>query len=968
MTTSLQKETFTDKNSNLNHYVIKTYEEIPLHSSSLRFFYANLRSIRTSHKLDEIKCIIKAIQKTTHFLIFTETWITSESDAKLYDIPNYNHIYNYRKTGKGGGVSIYVHQSIKHELTEEYFENGNHYLWIYVQKLSLNIGAIYRPGETNINNFLKIYSSQLERRKRTLVFGDFNIDLLSKYNYTTTYVNEIKESGYKILNKIHRLYSTRETSTTNTILDHVCTNVNNHSFCLSIIDSSLSDHKQMYVEMSSLPPIVNKKIQYEALDYQNLYNMTKAAKYNHEENEYLYFERFILDIINKNKIKKTKYLNPPQKDWINKTIIESINYRNYLWQECKMYPNNEELQKKFTQETDKVNRQINIQKKNYYYTLFYNNYRRPKKMWETINNLAKNKIKDNCAPPKLIINTGQITEGNAICQHFNDFFIRVGQDLAHKIPNKYHTNTGNTLMYDSEHTHDIILNKFTPCTTSEVSKIIDNLNSNTSTGLDGISTKTIKCLKPIIIDRLTNCINLCLAQGIFPDTLKVAKVTPIHKSGVKTDPNNYRPVSVLPVLSKIFERIIYTRLSTYLNNKQVLIEQQYGFRPKSSTVTAVIDLVTKIKTHIDEKKIVLGIFIDIKKAFDTVSHHKLLQKLHNIGVRDTSLDMLSSYLKNRRQVVKINNFTSTSQIVTCGIPQGSIIGPLLFLIYINNINSIGLTGYLTLYADDTCLFYFGTSINDMLFNAQKDLDMLSEWLKYNLLTINTSKTSFMIFKAKNKPIGDLTPLTMNNDVIQRSHKEKYLGLWIDDKLTWKPHIEHIRAKLISLSGALHRIANCIPPKIRHLIYNSLVKSHLEHLIQIWGTATPTNINPLQRTQNKIIKTLFHYHHLTPTITLYKKTKLLNLKQLYEYFTCILVRKIITNSIQSNIKLYIKKNTHNLRNKNIIKLTKIRTNYGKKTILYEGAQLYNKLPNEIKECKNINIYKTKLKNYLCKKLP
>lgn len=441
-------------------------------------------------------------------------------------------------------------------------------------------------------------------------------------------------------------------------------------------------------------------------------------------------------------------------------------------------------------------------------------------------------------------------------------------------------------------------------------------------------------------------------------------MSPIYKAGVKTDPSNYRPISVLPVASKIFEKVIYNRLNQYLCEKKFLIDQQYGFRHRSNTLSATMDLVTNIKTNIDQKNVCLGIFVDLKKAFDTVSHFKLLEKLNNLGITGSAYNLLKSYLTQRTQIVKICNHESTSQIITCGVPQGSILGPQLFLIYVNNINQIGLTGYLTLYADDTCLFYFGKTINDLINEAQTDLNTLNEWFLHNLLTINTSKTSYMIFHAKNKKIPPYTPLKVNNYIINQSNKEKYLGLMLDDKLTWGPHISHVRSKLTSLCGALRRVGNCIPPKIKYAIYNSLIKPHLEYLIEVWGSAAKTNIRDLQITQNKLVKQLFNYDFLTPTKLLYSKTKLFNLSQLYNYAVCLLVKKILDNSIQTNISLTKKTYTHNLRNQNKLILRPPRTeNYGKKNILYHGVQLYNKLPNEIKDSKTIAIYKRKLKEYI-----
>jgi hypothetical protein len=388
-------------------------------------------------------------------------------------------------------------------------------------------------------------------------------------------------------------------------------------------------------------------------------------------------------------------------------------------------------------------------------------------------------------------------------------------------------------------------------------------------------------VKHLITTQLTRTFNKLLDDGSFPDSLKVAKVTPIHKSGTKTDPNNYRPISILPVLSKVLEKVLFTRLLNYLNSINFFFKQQYGFRPKSNTLTATIDLTTKIKHNIDKRNIVLGIFVDLKKAFDTVSHKLLLQKLEVIGVRDKALTMFESYLKNRLQIVKINNSPQSHPLpISCGVPQGSILGLLLFLVYINNMHELDLNGHITLYADDTCLFYFGLSILDLISQAQHDLDILHDWLQYNLLTINISKTCYILFKAKNKVIPDFSPLTINSIPLQQKSHEKYLGLHMDTNLTWKVHTKHIMTRLISLFASLRYNVKCIPRKLRYTIYNALVKPHLLYLIEIWGNAAKTILKELQVLQNKIMKVLFNYNFQTSTTKTYNETKLMNIKQLY----------------------------------------------------------------------------------------
>ncbi|KAL0809450.1 hypothetical protein ABMA28_011627 [Loxostege sticticalis] len=427
-----------------------------------------------------------------------------------------------------------------------------------------------------MDNFLNIYSSQLEKRKRSLVFGDFNIDLLKKDKYITDYVVEVKESGYEILNKINPDYCTRETSKTKTIIDHISTNINNHTFSLSIIESSLSDHKHLYLEVGKEAPRRNSKINYTAIDYDTLYNNVLKT-IDKIENDYSSLENCIILNINNSKIRKRKTLNPPQKDWINKKIIDAINTRNYLWKEMKRNKNDEELKKLFRKERDKVQVMIKTCKENYYQKLFQDTQKQPKKMWEVINTLAANKIKNSPAPPKLVSDSKLVTDGTKVCDLFNLFFSSVGADLSNKIPQKYHSDTGNILMYEHNHSHDILLKELKPCTVEEVIKIIDNLDINASTGLDGISTKAIKCIKNLIVEKLVHSVNKCFRLGVFPDSLKAAKVSPIYKSGSKTDPSNYRPISVLPVLSKIFERLLSLNLNlVYMGDAPVKIVVWYS--------------------------------------------------------------------------------------------------------------------------------------------------------------------------------------------------------------------------------------------------------------------------------------------------------------------------------------------------------------------------------------------------------
>ncbi|CAH2207953.1 jg27941, partial [Pararge aegeria aegeria] len=580
-------------------------------------------------KFDELKCILHSFHTQIQFIVITETWIKSKDEAKRLLLPGYTHYYNYRENTKGGGVSIFAHDNLKHNITEELCIAGMHYLWIHVSDYCLDIGVIYNPDRTNIKSFLETYSSQLQKRKRVIVFGDYNLDLLRSDRMTMDYKEMLKENGFSLLNKVEAKYCTRETSTTKTLLDHASTNLKSHVFHMAVIESSISDHKQLYLEVEKYKPVTKKKIEYEALDYKMLFKRVEKEMEGNITN-FSDLETILTNSIKTSKIKKTKILNPPRNDWINKNILIDIDKRNALWHQHKMSPKDDQIKHDFLKQRNAVTEKIQKVKREYYIKAFKECTKKPMKMWNLLNSLSNNKIKEICSPTKLNIVNDTITNPQRICESFNNYFSTVGSTLANSIPIKYHQNETYTL--PNQRCSDAGLSQMSPVTLTEVSKLIDDLNTNTALGIDGVSSKAIKCIKNVLAEKLTICINHCFDQGLFPDTLKVAKVSPIFKSGSKSDPGNYRPISVLPVLSKIFEKAIYSRLIQYLNSINFLYEKQYGFRSKSSTISAAIDLVTNMKLQIDKKQIVVGIFIDLKKAFDTVSHNLLLNKLNSIGI------------------------------------------------------------------------------------------------------------------------------------------------------------------------------------------------------------------------------------------------------------------------------------------------------------------------------------------------
>ncbi|KAI5644799.1 endonuclease-reverse transcriptase domain-containing protein [Phthorimaea operculella] len=333
--------------------------------------------------------------------------MTSDEHADKFNLPNYTHHFNIRNDKVGGGVSIYVHNNIKHSLSESVYSGGNNYLWVQLEKYALSVGVVYNPGDTDFEDFENTLEEQLHRRKRALVFGDFNINLLEKSSKKQKYINLLNAAGHKILNKIAKKYYTRGTATKKSILDHVCTNLRNENYNLALINSSLSDHRQIHLTLKKYKPPPREKVTYKALNYEKLYQVAEDIDNNIQDFQSL--ESTLKNYIDQSTERKVKILNLPQKDWINKDIINAINQRNELWAELQEDPKNDLLRNNFERKREFTANLIKSTKDTYYYKEYTNCSKDPRKLWNLTNYLSNNKPKSSCAPPKLVMDERHFT-------------------------------------------------------------------------------------------------------------------------------------------------------------------------------------------------------------------------------------------------------------------------------------------------------------------------------------------------------------------------------------------------------------------------------------------------------------------------------------------------------------------------------------------------------------------------------
>jgi len=378
-----------------------------------------------------------------------------------------------------------------------------------------------------------------------------------------------------------------------------------------------------------------------------------------------------------------------------------------------------------------------------------------KATWKLINQLLNkdSTITAQTVIPPIKTHNNHTPDANETADLFKSFFTSVGEELASKIPS---VNLSFRDYLPAPNPSSFML---FPTTSNETLNIILNLNSPSSQGNDQLSSVLLKSIAHVIANPLSIIINHSFINASFPDSLKIAKVIPIYKSGSKSDISNYRPISLLNTCSKIYEKLIYVRLIKFINNSNLLYTNQFGFRSGYSTEHALLTLIDTITSAINKNNYVCSILIDVKKAFDAISHDIWLSKLENYGFRGHTLAYFSSYLKNRKQYVSINSIDSSHASITYGVPQGSIIGPVLFLLYINDLqNSLHNTSPI-LFADDNTLTYYHKTISELFRIINKDLSSFQNWLITNKLTINSAKTQFLFFH-KNIPTSNLRLLIL----------------------------------------------------------------------------------------------------------------------------------------------------------------------------------------------------------------
>lgn len=961
----------------MNHTVCSEFEGLDCNFfkttrlNNIIYIHQNIRSLRKNFNLflgylESFECDIDVI-------VLTETWIFDE-EKDYFHIPTYSAFFNCNLVNRSGGIVVYVNNRIKASLVDCVMNTAD----VLLLNISFNnnlvsLFGVYRKHEYSVNNFLAELEPVFNNFKtNSIVIGDLNIDINRTNTETEAYLSLMYNYSFTSLIDKH----TRITKDSCTNIDHIFVRHKHlNNFKAAIFHLNITDHSLTALSMSTEKSnvklhecFVTKKVNYEGVrnelfitDWSNIFNTDDV------DNAIDSFYYILNCCMQKNtkeftlskKMQKAKEKSP----WINTLILKKIKKRDNLLKTLKNRPFDTQFLNYFNRYKLNLCSEIDRAKHKYYNNLFHKHEGNPSEQWRIINSLTEQT--DRVQITKIRLEDGRVEQSpQVIANMFNDYFVSVPQQLI----------TGpsgprpDTLQHCYHQTRSIFL---TPVTHLEISSIIKSLKNKKSTGIDNISTQLIKCVEPAISNVLAFIINLSFQKGKFPSKLKEATIVPIFKKGDRELLQNHRPIALLCILSKIFEKCMKTRLLSFLNNINYFSPNQFGFTEGKSTETAISVFIENILHSINNGHKASGIFIDFSKAFDLVDHRILLDKMEASGVRGTALDWFESFLINRSQRVIIANSISNSSTITQGVPQGSVLSATLFLIFINDLLHIPFRGKTTAFADDIAIQYTDVNWNNIFEDMKMDIQKLKAWCDNNNMVINADKTKFINFNLKkysfNKALKFHINISCENSsdcncpIIEQVNQIKYLGVIIDETLSWKPQTEQLHLHLRKNVRKFYFLRNLLPNTLMHTLYFALIHSRLIYGIEFWGGASNNVLQPLEIMQKHFVRIITFKCKHEPSLPLFRQLKVLPLKYLFIFKVLKLFYMRSGDGYAMQFAYITRAATEGL-----FMRPRVHKTFFGKSFVYLGPKIFNTLPNQIKATRNKYRFLKELKKWLLEK--
>lgn len=890
-------------------------------------------------------------------LILGEVWINSE-EVPFFNIPNYEKIFNCRDENQGGGTAIYVRKNIKFKVLETSSTFNKIILELTMVNKKFKIMTMYRPPRANFDDFLCELERDCDKYKNMIIVGDMNINLLQDTPTCTNYKTMLDSYYYRILNTVCENSPTRSTATSCSIIDHVISDVPSRHFSktISLLETCISDHKALVFDFKVS---ISKKSEMTTKEFKRMnnskYTQLVRTFINSIENPSI---DDLIEILKQAKDSSTTFIKKRVRSeahkWMTLEIVNLMEKRDRVYKQMKRNPNNVNLKQNLEVLSSKIQIKIteakssNLQEK-------LNDANDLRKLWAVINEEIGIKTSKSKHPIDDIFdgNGNKISEKSRIADTLNEYFLKYAKTLR--------ANVNVQRLKNPKNNRTIFLR---PTTSDEVYNEILKLKLDCSPGADNITSHDLKEVADIIAPILVQIFNEHLALGTFPNCLKITEIVPIYKDGDRDQCNSYRPISLLPTIGKVFEKLINKRLLDFLESDEAtkIDPNQFGFQQKSSTDAALSKVLCSLNKYLDDGEYVAILFVDLRKAFDLVDHATLLEVLDELGVRGIALNLFKSYLENRTVNTKIGNTRSSQLTLEDGVPQGSVLGPTLYLLYINSLRYLGTQGERTIYADDTCYVYHAKNKDHLEDQIKQDMGQYFNWLHGQKLVINIKKTNYIVFKPKRKAEIQLNLGEPLKDIERVTHT-KYLGVYLDEHLSWTTHVDNLRKKIYPLIGAIRRCP-LFPQHIRQQIYNAHIISRIRSSLTIWSLCNKENLDKIQKLMNRALKALYNLDWYTTLDDLLEITDSFSLEELIKIERCKFIFRVQHDNIKNNITLIRHEERHRYptsSRRNFV-TNASKTNNMKKGILNLSITEFNKLPLSIKNSSNFIIFSQEIKKH------
>lgn len=925
--------------------------------------------------------------KKPDIVCLTETHITHLVPDNEIDIVNYKHYRTDTDNKRTGGIITYIKKDIncKVVFNENRSKDG---IWIHMLEIGnekITICNLYRSPNSSkskfCNNLIR-FIDNLQDINKLIITGDFNIDVSRDNYYSRKLVNELMYIG--LIQKVHHF--TRSTFKSNTIIDLVFSNFNVRTTVLDI--PKITDHNIIEIRLIRQNINHDRQEKFYTRDFRNFDKVVfqsilnkKLIKLDFKEScddkcDINYYNLIVNKTIGEVEnclnevapiIERMSKIKWNLKPWMNKMILSKMRDRDKAFKRAKNSKEPKDINSYKKLRNDIVC-EIRKSKREHYEMYIDKNKSQPDKLWKGLKELIGDKKKcDSSAINKIEFNDEIIIDPNVIVNKLNKYFVHNVKLIVNDIKSKRH-NINNIENVNSV-SNIVKWKNFDEITVSQVNKIIESLDCKKGAKTE-INASIINIIweteKKAIMFMLKNSLTL----GVVPEKWKISTVIPIQKVKGNDKVENLRPINTLPIIEQILEQLVKIQLENFLAVNNILNEEQSGFRKSHSCETALQNCFIDWRNALDNGQLVGLLCIDLAKAFETINRTELINTLESLGISHIVKDWFTSYLGKRQQRVKFKNVTSNNIYIEEGVPQGSKLGPLLFIIYINDIvkifKNVGIV--IRLFADDMILYVTNRYVKRIESKLNEALKLLNDWLVGKQLKINIEKTKFMILHdQRTKNVRGQCNLLVNNQKIAEVKTTKYLGVIIDDNLTFKENAIQTIKKVASKINVISRLGNSVTPYTKCTIYKSITAPHYDYCSTVMINYTQNHIDILQKLQNRAMRIILGVNKYTRIDLMLDTLGWMSIRQRLKYNTLVLVHKMINKLTPMYLQKHIKRNgemnNYYTRNGSMLKINYTRTHTAEKTITYKGFQWYNELPYAIRSEKTLERFKSSVKVYI-----